>query len=434
MKLRPFELALVIIFGILMVLAIILLRNVTPEQKEEEVSFGESVLIWGTLPSNQIDTIIYELSATNPNYKKVSYRYVSEKDFDQVFINALADGKSPDLLLIPHELLVKHRTRIEAFSYESFPVRDFRSMYIDGAEIFARNDGIYGFPIAVDPLMLYWNRDIFSNKNLLSAPTTWEGIVGEIVPQLTERDSNRTIKLSALAFGEAKNIKNAFPIISMLLLQGGSQLVVEANKSYRVRLDEVVGSISGRPFTNAMTFFTNFSNVSNTLYSWNRSLPEDKEMFLRENLAMYFGFASEGKDLEMKNPNLNFDISLVPQGADSTVKRTYGKFYSLMIPRTAPNKTGAYTVMQEFGGQTLAKRIADSYGLAPVHRSSLVVGSNDVYGRVAYLAAPLARAWLNPDISKSNDILVKLLEAVAANRSDISSAVSDAVKKLELAY
>ena len=254
MKLRPFELTLVVIFGLLLVLAIVLLRLYKPEVSEEELLLGGPVAIWGTLPEAPMNMVIDSLKTENPGYKDVTYRFVAAEEFNQTFINALADNQSPDLVLISHELLVELRGRLEVTPYQSFPERDFRSYYIEGAGIFALKDGIYAYPIAVDPLMMYWNRDIFSFNNLLSAPKTWEEVVGETVPELTVRDFNRTITQSAVALGEYNNIKNAFATISMLLLQGGSALVAEEGKSYLVRLDQM-GIGPGRPFTLAINFY-----------------------------------------------------------------------------------------------------------------------------------------------------------------------------------
>lgn len=434
MKLRPFELTLVIIFVVLMILTLFVMSNYKAPVDDNVTSIGGSIDIWGTLPGEKITEVIYSLSLTNPGYQSVSYRYIAPAQFNQVFVNALADGNGPDLIFIPHEFLVKNRSKIEPIQPDTFPVSNFRSTYIDGAEIFARNDGIYGFPIAVDPLVLFWNRDSFATKNLLVAPATWEEVVGEVVPKLTVRDSSRNIKSSALSMGTYRNIKNAFPLISTLLLQGGSSLVTEEGKIYKVMLDEAPGVAYSKPFTTAMTFYTNFSSVSNTLYSWNRSLGEDKDLFLREELAMYFGFASEARDIEAKNPNLNFDIAEVPQGAGATVRRTYGRFYSLMIPRSVKNRVGAFAVMQELGSQANSKLISDAYNLTPVHRASLLAGSRDIYGQVAYNSASIARGWLNPDLEKTDQILTELLDSVSANRSEISAATSDASKRIEYSY
>ena len=251
------------------------------------------------------------------------------KNFSVTLTNALADGTGPDLLLLSHEQLVELRRRIAPISYESFPIRDIRSNYVDGADIFAMSDGLYAYPIAVDPLMLYWNRNLFSSKNLLSAPTTWESLIA-YVPALTERDFDRTIIKSAIAMGEYQNIRNAFGTISALLLQSGSRFVEEAEGNrYDIYLDTSVAG--GRPLVSTIDFYTRFSRPTNSLYSWNRSFSEDRQEFLAENLAMYFGYGSEGREIERLNPNLSFDIAEVPQGASATVRRTYGNFYGLSV-------------------------------------------------------------------------------------------------------
>lgn len=421
MKLRPFELALVVIFGILMVLSLLLLRTVKPEADTDIVTFGGAVNIWGTLPKENFDKLIYELAQTNENYLSVSYSYIPEENFDEIFVNALADGVGPDLLFLPQELLTEHLTRIEPVPLTSFPLRDFRSAYIDGAEIFILADNIYGYPVMVDPLMLYWNRDLFSGANRLTPPSTWEEVIGEVVPELTVKDINRNISQSAIALGEYDNIKNSFPIISMLWLQAGlSDGAVSKDKS----LAEVI------------SFYLNFNNLSNTLYSWNKDLGQDRELFLSGKLATYFGFGSEAKLLETRNPNLNLDIASVPQGSTvaASARRTYGLFYAFMVPKTAPNKTGAYAVRIELSDQNNAKKLADAYSMAPVHRSTLAVGSNDIYGREIYADVAQSRAWLSPSPKKSDEIFRLLLSDINANRNDIYKSAGDAVIRIEQSY
>jgi maltose-binding protein MalE len=230
MKLRPFELALIVVFGTLFVVALILLRTYEAAPEENETAIG-SIAIWGTLPSTGFDEMLKLIRQVDKGFDNVTYRYIPPEDFDDEFVNALADQKAPDLLLLTHDRLVKHRIRLQALSYDVVPIRDFRTTYIDGAEIFALEDGVYAFPVAVDPLVMYWNKDIFADKGILIAPQSWEVLVAETVPTFTERDFNRSIVQASVAMGEYQNIKNAFPILSLLLLQGGSALVTEEKKS-----------------------------------------------------------------------------------------------------------------------------------------------------------------------------------------------------------
>jgi ABC-type glycerol-3-phosphate transport system substrate-binding protein len=434
MKLRPFELVLVVVFGVLMFLALILLRGYQPPPDQNVTQIGE-VVIWGDVPAETFDSVLRKLREADQGFKSVSYRYITPENFDTTFVNALADQAAPDLLFMAHDRLVTHRTRLQPLSYDTFPLRDFRSTYIDGAEVFALADGLYGVPVAVDPLVLFWNRDIFARSGFIVPPRTWEEVVGNTVPTLTVRDFSRNIRTAGIAMGEYRNIKNAFPIISLLTIQGGSSMVTEAKGVYQVGLNQVPGqAAAAQPFTNAAAFFTNFSNTGNTLYSWNRALRLDRDMFLSEDLAMYFGFASEGRDLASKNPNLSFDIAEVPQGETASVRRTYGKFYAFTIPRAATNKNGAYLVMQRLSSFENAKQLSDGLNFAPASRSLLLNGSNDVYGRIAYTSAPYARGWLNPDITVFGNILMQMLDDINANRRDIGPAANDAVNRTQQAF
>jgi ABC-type glycerol-3-phosphate transport system substrate-binding protein len=434
MKLRPFELILVVVFGVLFFAALILLRSYQPDENSNVSQIGV-VEIWGVLTDASFEPILAELRDTNPGFNTVTYRYVPIEEFDSRFVNALADQKAPDLVLLPHDRLVEHRARLQPVGFDSLPIRDFRTTFIDGAEIFALSDGIYGLPVLVDPLVMFWNRNMLSTFNLLSAPKTWEEVVGTVVPTVTVRDYNRVVTTSGIAMGEYSNIRNSFGVISMLLLQGGSGLVTEGQSEYRVNLDERIGQVGLKnPLASAVTFYTNFSNTSNTLYSWNRSLREDKAMFIGENLALYFGYASEGVDIEAKNPNLSFDIAEVPQGSDATVKRTYANFYALAIPRASDNKSGAFVASSILADEANSTKLAAAYNMAPVRRSLLQLGSDGVYSRIAYSAAPNARGWLNPDLDKTGPILTEMLDSVNANRNDASKSAADAISRISDIY
>jgi ABC-type glycerol-3-phosphate transport system substrate-binding protein len=434
MKLRPFELILVVVFGGLFFVALILLKNYQPAPDPTVSQIGE-ITIWGTVPEVHIVQLLSEISVEDESFRNVTYKAFSPENFDNAFITALADQGSPDLLLLSHESLVEHRGRLQPFSYEAFPLRTFRDTYVEGAEIFALGDGVYGLPLMVDPLVFYWNRDIFSSNGFLSAPKTWEELVSGVVPTLTVKDYSRNINRASVAMGEYNNVKNAFSVISLLLLQGGSKMVVELDPArYSVEINSQTGGGFSGPFDGAAAFYSNFSNINNSLYTWNRSLREDKDMFLSEDLAVYFGLASEGRDIEAKNPNLSFDVAEVPQGATATTKRTYGVFYAFSIPKAAKNKTSSLAVMQRLADSANAKNLADNYGMAPVHRNTVAAGSSDVFGRIAYSSAFFSRGWLNPDKERVGQALDTMLDDINANRSDVSSAAGDAASRIQQAF
>jgi ABC-type glycerol-3-phosphate transport system substrate-binding protein len=436
MKLRPFELALVIIFGGLAMGSLIVLKFYEPAAKTDEsalaIQIGK-VDIWGTIPNVAMHSLLTDLSKQDDQYRSVSYQYYHPEEFDDILVTALADGRGPDIILVPHEKLIEMRQRIKPVAYESFPLRDFKNNYVDGAEIFALSDGIYGYPVAVDPLMVYWNKDILATEGFLQAPKTWEELVNVMFPKIIKRDFDRTINRSVVAMGEYGNVRNAFGIVSALLIQQGTEGVTEdMDGKYLVRINR--SETESDPLLETADFYTRFSKPGNTLYSWNRAFEDDRLQFIGEDLALYFGYASEASEIERANPNLNFDIAEIPQGETATVRRTYGKFYAMSLLKSSENVPSATAVIHSLVNSKNSEQIAKNSGMVPAFRSLVTQGSNDTFGRISYKSAGIALGWLNPDLAVTNGHFETMMRDINENRQDVSGATSDLLTRLRNEY
>lgn len=434
MKMRPFELALVIVFIVLGFVALAVMAGYDggSNSPEDGPAITGSVEIWGTMPAKGINSLLESYVEQYDGYKSVSYRYINPANFESTLVNALADMAGPDLLLISQEELVSVRHRILPETYEAFPFRDVRNLYVDGAAIFALQDGLHARPVAVDPLVLFWNRDILSTKGYLAPPRTWEELINVQFEDLIDRGFDRTINRSVVAMGEYGNVRNSFGILSLLLIQGGSAGVTESGSSYNVALDTSVAG--GRPLRSALDFYTRFGRPDNTLYSWNRALREDRQAFVSEDLVFYFGYASEGPEIERLNPNLNFDIAEVPQSETSSVRRTYGRFYGMTIMRTTDNYPGAQVILGQLSAAAAADAIAIDSGMAPATRATVAAGSNSTYGRFSYGSAAVAYGWLSPNYAATDAAFSTMVQDVNENRRTTDESVRDALSRLQVAY
>ncbi len=434
MKLRPFELALVVVFLGLIILTLAFLSVYKAKPNDDGIPDIGRVTIWGTLPGDGIQDIIRAKSDEDGTFKGVTYRQVASDQFDNELVNALADGEGPDVVLISHESLVDLRKRIQPITFEAFPLPDIRNTYIDGAQVFALTDGLYAYPIAADPLVMYWNKDILTTDGFLEAPTTWEALVNDYLPTLIRRNPDRSVTRSVVAMGEYSNVQNSFAVLSTLLLQAGTLGVTDKDgKQYQIKLNQSADEQTQALRVSA-DFYTRFSRPNNSLYSWNRSFTSDKDRFLSEELALYFGYGSEGPEIQQKNPNLNFDIAEVPQGASATVRRTYAQFYGFAALRSSKNLQGAAQVMSILSSQENAEKIAAAQHLVPAHKASVTKGSNDVFGRVNYKSATVAYGWLNPKRPAVDTIFKTLTQDLNENRGEQSSVINDALERLELEY
>jgi len=434
-NLRPFQIVLLAGSAFMFVAAIVAITLYKPDNSTDP-KFSNEIEIWGNLPKNLMAERINVISNEDSRFNQVSYEQYDESVFVNEFINALAESRGPDLVIITHEQLVDLRPKLFPIAYsKNFNLRNYQDLYVEGSEIFARPNGIYALPLAVDPLMMYWNRDIFSSNNIAVPPRTWEELRNDTVPRLTRTGGSFDIFQSTVAFGEYQNVRNAKETISLLMMQSGSSIVIEQDNSYQVVVDSFIdNNIQGStPASTALSFYTEFSNPASSLYSWNRSLPQDRSRFLSGELALYFGYGSELQSLQNANPNLNFDMTLVPQGASATIKRGYGKFYGLAIPLSAPDKIAAQEVAVKLADQENGATIANSLGMSSARRDVIAAGAIDPFVSVRQQAALIARGWLEPSPS-TGGIFKTMVEDITSGRLQVTEAVGDMAERLRLSF
>lgn len=433
MNIRPFEIALIGFFAIMGVVGVIALSLSRSGPSEEEQLYGDRVSIWGTVDEAAMNEFLKEVYDEIPAMKVVSYRQIDARNFEDTVVNAIAEGKSPDLLMMPHAFLVSMRTKLMPISFDTFPERTFKDNYIDGASIFMRQDGVYGIPFAVDPLMMYWNRDLFAGAGIAQPPSTWENVLSSTITPLTEINDRREIVQSALAFGEYDNVQRAKEILSMLLLQAGTTIVDERADGYSVTLDDD-GASSLAPGQAALGFYSQFALPNRETYSWNRNEPLDKTAFTSGNLALYFGLGSEWRSIEKANPNLNYDVTGVPQGAGATTLRTYGEFYAFAIPRASQKVQGAYATALLLSSAEYGERMASVLDLAPTHRALYGAANNDAFRSLLYKSALISRGWLDPSPVETDRVFEDMIEEAASGNTRYGTIIDDGARVLETLF
>lgn len=433
-NIRPFQIALLALFALMGILSLVLLASFEGFVNTEEQQYGDRVVIWGPFDRGVMNDLFIDIGRENDAFSVVEYVEKDPRTFEEEFVNAVAEGRGPDVVILPHEKLVTFRTKLLPIPYETFSARDFRDRFIDGAEIFARPDGIYAIPLAVDPLVMFWNRDSFSENGFSVPPATWEAVVGSVVPSITEIGVDGSILESALAFGEYVNVTYGKEVLLTLMMQSGSRLVEETEQGYQVALNDALAQNTQPPATAAVQFYTNFSNPGRALYTWNSSMGNDRTAFLGGDLALYFAYASDIDAIRQGNPNLNFDAAPLPQGASATVERGYGTFYGAAVVRSSQNRAGAYAAIMTLTENDTVSSLSERLSFVPVVRTVLAEGTEDPYRQIAYDAALIARGWLDPDPQESDRVFEQMIDDVVSGRQRVADAVSDAVRRLELAF
>lgn len=384
-----------------------------------EISF------WGTLPSENLSPVLNDFSQRFKNIK-VDYREIDPKIYIEELISALASGLGPDVFLLPQDQIIKQKDLVFALDSTTYPLRVFRDNFADLANLYARPEGIVGLPFYIDPLVLYWNRDLFRNAGLVLPPRFWDEF-SESAKNLTIRDGQK-ITQSGAAMGEFSNISQAKDILALLILQTGNK-ITNPETLRSVFAERAAEALS--PAETALLFFVSFSDPIKETYSWNKAQGEAIEAFGGGRLAMYIGYASEIEQILALNPHLDFDASEVPQIRGGKLSASYGRSSALAISRQSANKTTAFTFIYELTGLNAQNLLAKNSFLAPALRSALAEKQENPILDVFYKSAVKSLGWLDPDPVQTKNIWREMTSSVVSGIKRINQAVTEAQRKFE---
>ncbi len=389
-----------------------------------------TVVIWGTLPKDELHAVLTAAAQSNTSLKDVSYMQKNPATLPSDLAAAIATGAAPDLVLASQEDLHTLAKFIAPLPPSTLSASTFLNTFVAEGGLFAApNGGYYGIPFLVDPLVLFSNQSILSSDAIATPPKTWDALMG-LVPKVAQLTPSQQITRGLIALGTYDNVHDARGILSALFLQAGVPLSTYSSGGGLVADLGETSSNTVPPGQSVVGFYTQFADPSKVSYTWNASLPDSQQMFLAGNLALYLGYASEAQYLQAANPNLNFEVTPLPQPATASTKVTYGLVYAFMIPRGAKNPAGAYQAASLLTGSSAQAAAALATGLAPAVRSDLASAPANPIAAVAYDEALYAEGWLSPAPADTNRVFSGMINDVISGRSTLDTALVSAASTL----
>ncbi len=387
-----------------------------------------TVVMWGTVKSDQLSGYLSSIESDTGDLFKVSYVEKSPATLESDMIAALASGRGPDMLLMPQDFIVKQLDKFYIVPFDNYSERLFKDSFIQEGELYLTPTGIIAFPFSVDPLVMYWNRDILTNEGYSQPPVSWTEFF-TMAPKVVKKDEAGNISQALVAFGETRNVTHAKDMLALLSIQAGTPIVSYDSRGELASLFGM-GNRGLVPADQALSYYTEFSNPNQASYSWNRSMPNDKTAFAAGKLALYFGSASELSSIRAANPNLNFDVATIPQAGPSGKKTAFGAMNAIAILKSSPNPSAAFIAATNLSGADLQARWVAYSGLPPVRRDMFGILPGDAYKSVFYQSALIAQAWLDPDRDATNGTFMRLVENVTSGRLRVSESVNAASLEL----
>lgn len=420
-----------ILFGVFGLFALIGLFVFATYSGKGGASDIGTVVVWGTLPAEDMRAALSAAALGDQSLKGVSYVEKDPATLPGDLAAAIATGGAPDLVLASQEELAPMAKFLAPIPFSTLSARAFSATFVEEGNLLAAPGGGYlGVPFLVDPLVLFSNSAILSSSAVATPPSTWEAFTG-LAPSLTLLSSSRRIERGMVALGTYANVHDARGILSALFLQAGAPVSARVGSGLIAADLGHTSSLGIAPGEAVLRFYTQFADPSKISYSWDASLPDSQAAFLAGNLALYLGFASEARFMRQANPNLDFSVAPVPQPATATAKTTYGLLYSFMIPRGAKNASGAYRVAALLSGDAAQAAAARATGLASASRSVLAnPPADDPIAAVAYASALYAKGWLSPAPADTDAVFSRMIDDTRTGRAPLPAALAGAESSL----
>jgi ABC-type glycerol-3-phosphate transport system substrate-binding protein len=319
---------------------------------------------------SDIKPLINAYRRLHPNVS-INYNKYRFDEYENKLLEAMAEDRGPDVFSIHNTWVKKYQSRLTPSPTSvSLPVKymtgtvkkeevvefrttkmlnanDVEKQFLDvvaGDVVHYQNIGdaktpnfvkkVYGLPLSVDTLVLYYNRDLLNNAGIITPPATWTEF-SEQVKKITKIDQETgEIILSGAAIGAADNVLRSFDVLSLLMMQNLAPMVDSKGRAAFDKTPNQYPDIKIPPALGALDFYVQFASPLYEGYSWNSEMPNSLDSFIKGQTAFFFGYSYNKEEIESKAPKMNFKIAPVPQVGDDQ-KVNYANYWV----ETVSNKT-----------------------------------------------------------------------------------------------
>ncbi len=384
-----------------------------------------TLVIWRVFEDEQtLRPVMDAYSQLHPN---VQFRY-ERKDiagYEDALLNALAAGAGPDIYSIHNDWLPKYQDKMAPAPAGLFTARDFRDAFIDVAwEDLTASGELYAIPFNSDVLALFYNRDMLGSAGIAQPPRTWNEMI-DAVKKLTRQDRLGNFVVNGVAMGTSTNINRATDILSLLMLQNGTQ-VYNTSRSVST-IDREISSPDGdryNPGAQAIEFFTQFANPAKETYTWNAKNNYSIDAFVAGQTAMIFGYSYLVPTIRNKAPLLNFGIAPVPQIDLTRPKVNFANYFAESVSKASPNAAVAWDFLKFASSAEQMRKMYEVHP-QPAARKDIIseqIGDHDL--GVFAEGALTAKTFYKPDAAKVESILARAIDEVVLRGKTPQQSVS----------
>ncbi|MFA6594652.1 MAG: extracellular solute-binding protein [Candidatus Buchananbacteria bacterium] len=401
------------------------------------------------------DEIITAYKAVHPNVS-VTYRKLRMEEYEQTLLDALAEDRGPDMFSLPNTWVREYQTKIlpmpktitlpyqvttgtikkeTTIQLQTTPTLSLRALKTDFMDQVAKDvvlkyqatpevaaeERIFGLPLYLDTLALFYNRDILNSAGIPEPPKTWAEFQ-EDVKKIAKIDKQGNILQAGAAFGTATNVERAPDILSLLMMQNGTVMADEDGNATFAAMP-AGATLTNPPGEDALGFYTDFASPYKEVYTWNGNMPNSLEAFSTGRAAFFFGYSYHIPQIRNLSPKLNFAISKMPQ-IEGNQEINFTNYWVETVSTKTKNQNEAWDFLQFAAKAENAQKYLTKTKKPTAIRSLVASQIEDL--DLAVFASELltAKSWYQGmDAPAMEKIMSEMIENVVSGTQTIKEAI-----------
>lgn len=408
--------------GFLILFFLLVFLGIIPGLKSDLGRPSVELEFWGVGDEPKVwQEVISKFESAYPNVR-VRYTKFDAANYEKQLIDALAAGSGPDIFMFHNTWLPKHANKIVPVSQEQLTLSTFRNLFpVVAEQDFVKNNQIFAVPTSIDTLALFYNRDIFDNKRIALAPSTWDELKATIL-KVREFNVSGSLSKAALSIGgTTKSVSNATDILSMLMLQ---------YKTEMVNPDGSRIAISNPQGLAALNFYAQFSNPMSFYYTWSDSFKQSVDSFATKQAAMILTYAADIPEIKAKNPALNFAVAPVPQ-FNKNEAVNFANYWGLAVSAKAAYAKEAWDfALLATTDAEVSRNYVAATGKPPAMRFLINEYLTNPNLGVFAAQALTARSWPQVDSAEVKRVFNNMIESVMTGKLGAEKALQGAQDEL----
>jgi len=327
-------------------------------------------------------------------------------------LNALASGSGPDIFSISNSWLPQYKSKVAPATTTTFSFTDYKKAFVDAAvNDFTINQQVYGVPLYVDSLGLYYNKDILGSAGIATPPQTWNELSAD-VQKIKRADRTGYFTLSGLAAGTNTNVNRAVDILYLFMLQQGA--VPYSSDLSQPAFAE--GAQQNGQYTNpgleGLNFYTSFANPSNVNYNWNSRSDYSIDAFANGRAAFLYSYSYTAASIRQKNSNLNFDVAPVPQPNLDNPAVNFANYWGEVVSKQSKNSAVAWDFLKFLSSKDSLDKYYALHKQPSSRKDLITLQINDPDIGVFANANLTAKSFYRPDQVQIDNIFGNMIDNV----------------------